>query len=117
MRLFRDASVLGGSPERPLDWREEQGVGGPSRTKPPLYVCGQKVWLSKDINFRLPAHKLGPTFVGPFNIAKLLSPVTCSSNEPNSLRRPNWFSMFPRSSPSFALLVLACVLCENHYFI
>ncbi len=25
------------------------------RTKPPLYVCGQKVWLSsKDINFRLP---------------------------------------------------------------
>ncbi len=33
------------------------------RTKPPLYVCGQKVWLSsKDINFRLPSRKLGPKF-------------------------------------------------------
>ncbi len=47
------------------------------RTKPPLYVCGQKVWLSsKDINFRLPARKLGPKFIGPFIVAKVLSPVT-----------------------------------------
>ncbi len=47
------------------------------RTKPPLYVCGQKVWLSsKDINFRLPARKLGPRFIGPFVVAKVLCPVT-----------------------------------------
>ncbi len=47
------------------------------RTKPPLYVCGQKVWLSsKDINFRLPARKLGPKCIGPFVVAKVLSPVT-----------------------------------------
>ncbi len=47
------------------------------RTKPPLYVCGQKVWLSaKDINFRLPTRKLGPKFIGPFIVAKVLSPVT-----------------------------------------
>ncbi len=46
------------------------------RTKPPLYMCGQKVWLSSiDINFRLPAHKLGPKFIGPFVGAKVLSPV------------------------------------------
>ncbi len=46
------------------------------RTKPPLYVCGQKVCLSaKDINFRLPARKLGPKFIGPFIVAKVLSPV------------------------------------------
>ncbi len=46
------------------------------RTKPPLYVCGQNVWLSsKDIIFRLPSHKLGPKFLGPFIIAKVLSPV------------------------------------------
>ncbi len=44
------------------------------RTKPPLYVCGQKVWLSsKDINFRLSARKLGPKFIGPFIVAKVLS--------------------------------------------
>ncbi len=59
------------------DWREEQGIGGRHRTKPPLYVCGQMVWLSaKDINFRLPTRKLGPTFIGPFIVAKVLSPVT-----------------------------------------
>ncbi len=47
------------------------------RTKPPLYVCGQKVWLSsKAINFRLPARELGPKFIGPFVVAKVLSPVT-----------------------------------------
>ncbi len=46
-------------------------------TKPPLYVCGQKVWLSsKHINFRLPARKLGPRFIGPFVVAKVLCPVT-----------------------------------------
>ncbi|KAI2655704.1 Transposon Tf2-11 polyprotein [Labeo rohita] len=45
--------------------------------KPPPYVCGQKVWLSsKDINVRLPSRKLGPKFVGPFIITKVLSPVT-----------------------------------------
>ncbi len=43
------------------------------RTKPPLYVYGQKVLLSsKDINFRLPARKLGPKFIGPFIVAKVL---------------------------------------------
>ncbi|RXN09771.1 Retrotransposon-derived PEG10 [Labeo rohita] len=47
------------------------------RIKPPPYVCGQKVWLSsKDINFRLPSRKLGPKFVGPFIITKVLSLVT-----------------------------------------
>ncbi len=47
------------------------------RTKPPLYVCGQKVWLSsKDINFRLSIRKLRPRFIGPFIVAKVLSPVT-----------------------------------------
>ncbi len=47
------------------------------RTKSPFYVCRQKVWLSsKDINFRLPACKLGPKFIGSFVVANVLSPVT-----------------------------------------
>ncbi len=47
------------------------------RTKPPLYMSGQKVWLSSnDINFRLPARKLGPKIIGPFVVAKVLSQVT-----------------------------------------
>ncbi len=47
------------------------------RTKPPLYVCGQKVWLSsQDLPFRLLSRKLGPKFVGTFIISKVLSPVS-----------------------------------------
>ncbi len=47
------------------------------RTEPPLYVCGQKVWLSsQDLPFRLLSRKLGPKFVGPFFISKVLSPVS-----------------------------------------
>ncbi len=47
------------------------------RTEPPLYVCGQKVWLSsQDLPFRLLSRKLGPKFVGPFIISKVLSPVS-----------------------------------------
>ncbi len=47
------------------------------RTEPSLYVCGQKVWLSsQDLPFRLLSRKLGPKFVGPFIISKVLSPVS-----------------------------------------
>ncbi len=47
------------------------------RTKPPLYVCGQTVWLSsQDLPFRLPLRKLRPKFVGPCIISKVLSPVS-----------------------------------------
>ncbi|KAI2664147.1 Transposon Ty3-G Gag-Pol polyprotein [Labeo rohita] len=83
--LFRDASALGGSPEKPLlglviRTRHQRTVTVPSpyrhRTKPPLYVYGQKVWLSsQDLHFRLPSRKLGPKFVGPFTVSKVLSPV------------------------------------------
>ncbi len=55
MRLFRDASVLGGEALTRTGERNKASADH-HRTKPPLYVCGQKVWLSsKDINFRLPA--------------------------------------------------------------
>ncbi len=73
------------------------------RTKPPLYVCGQKVWLSsQDLHFRLPSRKLGPKFAGPFIISKVLSPVTVRKVNPTLLRRFTRFFMYLRSSPSFA---------------
>ncbi len=76
--LFRDASVHGGSPEKPSlglvrGTRRRRTVTVPS----PHITCDQKVWMSsKDINFRLPARKLGPKFIRPFVVAKVLSPVT-----------------------------------------
>ncbi len=40
------------------------------RTKPPLYMCGQKVWLSsQDLHFGLSSRKLRPKFVGLFIIS------------------------------------------------
>ncbi|KAI2661149.1 Transposon Tf2-6 polyprotein [Labeo rohita] len=58
------------------------------RSKPPLYVCGQKVWLStQDIPLKLPARKLGPKFIGPYNITKVLNPVTVRLRLPPMLKR------------------------------
>ncbi len=77
------------------------------RTKPPFYVCGQKVWLSsKDMNFRLPACKLGPKFIGPFIVAKVLSPVmvrlklTPQTNKINLVFHVSKIKPFFRSPPS-----------------
>ncbi len=58
------------------------------RSKPPLYVCGQKVWLStQDIPLKLPARKLGPKFIGPYVVAKVLNPVTVRLKLPPMLKR------------------------------
>uniref|UniRef100_A0A8C2EBD4 Gypsy retrotransposon integrase-like protein 1 n=1 Tax=Cyprinus carpio TaxID=7962 RepID=A0A8C2EBD4_CYPCA len=72
------------------------------RTKPPLYVCGQRVWLStKDINFRLPSRKLGPKFVGPFIIAKVLSPVSVRLKLPPQFRRIHPVFHVSKIKPAF----------------
>uniref|UniRef100_A0A8C1S753 Integrase catalytic domain-containing protein n=1 Tax=Cyprinus carpio TaxID=7962 RepID=A0A8C1S753_CYPCA len=72
------------------------------RTKPPLYVCGQRVWLStKDINFRLPSCKLGPKFVGPFIIAKVLSPVSVRLKLPPRFRRIHPVFHVSKIKPAF----------------
>ncbi len=46
------------------------------RSKPPVYVMGQQVWLStKNIPLRSVSNKLAPKFIGPFPVTKIISPV------------------------------------------
>ncbi len=58
------------------------------RSKPPVYVVGQKVWLStKNIPLRSMCNKLAPKFIGPFPVTKIISPVTVRLKLPPAYRR------------------------------
>ncbi|XDV17726.1 hypothetical protein PO909_023545 [Leuciscus waleckii] len=58
------------------------------RSKPPVYVVGQKVWLStKNIPLRSVSNKLAPKFIGPFTVTKIISPVAVRLNLPPAYRR------------------------------
>ncbi len=58
------------------------------RSKPPVYVVGQRVWLSsKNIPLRSVCNKLAPKFIGPFPVTKILSPVAVRLKLPPAYRR------------------------------
>ncbi|CAM4735650.1 unnamed protein product [Leuciscus chuanchicus] len=58
------------------------------RSRPPVYVAGQKVWLStKNIPLRSVSNKLAPKFIGPFTVTKIISPVAVRLNLPPAYRR------------------------------
>uniref|UniRef100_A0A8C1AZL7 Gypsy retrotransposon integrase-like protein 1 n=1 Tax=Cyprinus carpio carpio TaxID=630221 RepID=A0A8C1AZL7_CYPCA len=58
------------------------------RSKPPIYVVGQKVCLStKNILLRSVANKLAPKFIGPFTVTKIISPVAVRLKLPPAYRR------------------------------
>ncbi len=58
------------------------------RSKPPVYVVGQKVWLSsKNIPLRTVCNKLAPKFIGPFTVTKIFSPVAVRLKLPPAYRR------------------------------
>ncbi len=60
------------------------------RSKPSVYVVGQKVWLSsKNIPLRSVCNKLAPKFIGPFPVTKILSPVAVRLKLPPAYRRIN----------------------------
>ncbi len=58
------------------------------RSRPPVYVVGQKVWLStKNIPLRSVSNKLAHKFIGPFPVTKIISPVTVRLKLPPAYRR------------------------------
>ncbi len=61
------------------------------RSKPPVYVVGQKVWLStKNIPLRSVCNKLAPKFIDPFPVTKIISQ--------GSRVRPIWSHVRPNFS-------------------
>ena len=57
------------------------------RRPAPAYQPGQKVWLSaKHLHLKVLSPKLAPRFVGPFPIAKVISPAAIRLHLPRSLR-------------------------------
>ncbi|KAL0147984.1 hypothetical protein M9458_056711 [Cirrhinus mrigala] len=57
------------------------------RSKPPVYVVGQKVWLSsKNIPLCTVCNKLAPKFIGPFTVTKIISPVAVRLKLPPARR-------------------------------
>ncbi|CAM4619083.1 unnamed protein product [Leuciscus chuanchicus] len=58
------------------------------RSRPPVYVVGQKVWLStKNIPLRSVSNKLAPKLIGPFTVTKIISPVAVRLKLPPVYRR------------------------------
>ncbi|KAI7809155.1 hypothetical protein IRJ41_000814, partial [Triplophysa rosa] len=64
--------------------RRTKAVADRHRSSPPVYVCGQRVWLStKDLPLRAPSRKLAPKFIRNFSsVAEPLTTLTKKSNGP-----------------------------------
>uniref|UniRef100_A0A8C5Q2S0 Uncharacterized protein n=1 Tax=Leptobrachium leishanense TaxID=445787 RepID=A0A8C5Q2S0_9ANUR len=57
------------------------------RSPPPAYALGNKVWLAtKNIKLHCPSRKLGPKFIGPFPITKIISPTAVQLSLPESYK-------------------------------
>ncbi len=74
-------------------------------------VAGQRSPRKGDINFRLPSRKLGPKFVGPFIIAKVLSLVTVRLKLTPQFKKIHPVFHVSKIKPAFSLC--EC-LCETH---
>ncbi|XP_040901651.1 uncharacterized protein LOC121186853 [Toxotes jaculatrix] len=64
-----------------------QRIADRHRISAPEYVPGQKVWLSaKNITLKTESKKLAPRFIGPFEIDRLVNPVTVRLKLPQSMK-------------------------------
>uniref|UniRef100_A0A8C1PUC8 Gypsy retrotransposon integrase-like protein 1 n=1 Tax=Cyprinus carpio TaxID=7962 RepID=A0A8C1PUC8_CYPCA len=65
-----------------------QRAANKRRVKSPRYICGQRVWLSTlNLPLQSVSRKLAPRFIGPFQIVKIINPVTVRLKLPPNLRR------------------------------
>ncbi|KAI2664142.1 Transposon Tf2-8 polyprotein [Labeo rohita] len=88
--LSRGAIAPGTEPDRPSSrWGRAPRLR-PIATgrSPPVYVVGQKVWLSsKNISLCTVCNKLAPKFIGLFTVTKIISPVAVRLKLPPAYRR------------------------------
>ncbi|KAL0186362.1 hypothetical protein M9458_018032, partial [Cirrhinus mrigala] len=76
------------------------------RSKPPVYVVGQKVWLSSsNIPLRSFCNKLAPKFIGPFTVTKIISPVAVRLKLPPAYRRIHPVFHVSKIKPVFHSLI------------
>ncbi|KAL0147989.1 hypothetical protein M9458_056716, partial [Cirrhinus mrigala] len=76
------------------------------RSKPPVYVVGQKVWLSSsNIPLRSVCNKLAPKFIGPFTVTKIISPVAVRLKLPPAYRRIHPVFHVSKIKPVFHSLI------------
>ncbi len=72
------------------------------RSKPPVYVVGQKVWLSsKNIPLRTVCNKLAPKFIGLFTVTKIISTVAVRLKLPPAYRRIHSIFNISKLKPVF----------------
>ncbi len=65
-----------------------QRTANKRRVRSPRYISGQRVWLSTlNLPLQVTSRKLAPRFIGPYQISKVISPVTVRLKLPPNLRR------------------------------
>lgn len=64
------------------------------RKDAPVYKVGDKVWLnSEDLDIRQPTCKLGPKFLGPFSITKIINDNAVELQLPHSMQNHKVFNV------------------------
>ena len=81
-RIWREArAALVRTAER------NERIANRRRTAAPTYTLGQKVWLSsRDLPLQVESKKLAPRYIGPYEVVKIINPVTVRLKLPAALK-------------------------------